>query len=84
MPRSASRARSAAAVAAAGLLTSACAHDPVFWEALGLAADIALYDAMLDNCSWYTTPSGATLQRCGDHRRHRHDRREHRPRRHRD
>jgi hypothetical protein len=81
MARSTRRARTAAAVAAAGLMTSACASDPLFWEALSLAADVAIYDAMLDNCSWYTTEYGSTYQVCGDRRAHRDHDRGHRPHR---
>ena len=80
-----SRRRTAGAVIALGLSVSACAtDDPLFWDAVSLAVDIAAYDAMLDNCSWYSSPHGGTYQLCGDHRPdprppHRPPHRPHRP-----
>ena len=62
---------------ALGLATSACAttdslfEEPMFWQAVSLAADYAAYEAAMDQCDWYTGPSGATYQVCGD-RRYRH------------
>ncbi len=58
-----------AAVAALASGASACAtaeDEALLWQALGLAADIAIYDAMLDNCSFYTSTYGSTLTYCGD------------------
>ena len=60
------RLAAAGACAALGLSTSACATtdglfgEPMFWEAVSLAADYAAYEAALDRCEWYTSPSGAT------------------------
>lgn len=79
MPVQSRRLAVAGACAALGLSASACAttdslfEEPLFWEAVSLAADYAAYEAALDRCDWYTSSSGATYQLCGDHRpRHRH------------
>ena len=76
----------ASACATLGLSASACAttdslfEEPLFWEAVSLAADYAAYEAALDQCDWYATPSGATYQVCGDRRPDRRHR-PHRPHR---
>ena len=58
--------------ASACATTDALFEDPLFWEAVSLAAGYAAYEARMDSCDWYASPNGRTYQVCGDRR---HDRR---------
>lgn len=84
MSRSMKKVATAGALAAM-LGTSACAtaeDEALLWSVLGLATDIAIYDYMLDNCSFYTSDYGYgqnTYTDCRDRdRRHHRDRDHHR------
>lgn len=88
MSRTWSRRMTMSLALAGALGVSACAttdemfDDPLFWQAVSLAAEYAAYDAMLDNCDWYASPHGGSYRLCGKDRpprRHRH--RPHRPHR---
>ena len=87
-PRSISKA--VAALAAAGLLTSSCAsmdpNDPLFWEGVSLAADLAALAIIMESdCYTEVTAYGYSRRVCGPyraappHRPHRPHHRRHRP-----
>lgn len=81
-----------AAIAAAGVLGSACAsmdpNDPLFWEGVSLAADLtALAILMESDCYTEVTAYGYSRRVCGPYRAapprrhgHGHGRPPHRPR----
>lgn len=77
MSLSSRRRRSVCALVGAGLLTSACAHndalfsDPLFWEGVGLAADLAVVAIVLDDshgCHTRVDRRGDAYRVCGDRR----------------
>ena len=80
MPRSPLKKLAALGAIAALFGTSACAtaeDEALLLSFLGLAADVAIADYMLDNCSFHSSDYGYgqyTYTDCRDRdRRHRHD-----------